>query len=180
MSTKEVVQNMFSFDQDYSREQFLFKAFLKVKNPYNKQSGLNKVKHNRWMNSVKEKYNVGILDKFEFIKMQNTCDPEFILWKNLSKKGERLVGRLYSISAVVFVVGLMYLIILSFKSYRKSIYADYLPILGRVGLKGLACQTMDDLTLDDAFDYTLKQQKIVDTNPDANIMTLELFCFCSN
>ena len=100
------------------------------------------------MNAMKEKYNVGILNDFKFIKMQNTCDPEFILWTNLSKKQDgRFIKGLQSRIVMLLIVGLTFLSVMSFKSYRQTIYAQFLPLLGQVGLKGLACQTMNDLTI---------------------------------
>jgi hypothetical protein len=68
------------------------------------------------------------------------CDPEFIIWKNIGTLSqERLLKRGISIASVLFIVGLTYLAIMSFKSYRQQKFGEILPILGLRGIKGLDC-----------------------------------------
>jgi hypothetical protein len=78
----------------------------------------------------------------EEIIMDHTCDPEFILWRNLGiHLAERKIYQVRSICFLAAIVALTFFVILFFKEYRSTLYADVLPVLAEKGLKGLSCST---------------------------------------
>ena len=75
--------------------------------------------------------------------MENTCVPEFILWRNQGKsEQDRRYDRIKGVIVMILIVVATFFGILEFKEYRSSVYREILPILGELGPKGLSCPSM--------------------------------------
>jgi len=69
-------------------------------------------------------------NELEF-ELNETCDPEFILWENCGVTNtQRLRKQVLSWMVMLAIVVSTYLFIYAFKQYRSEIYAEILPILG--------------------------------------------------
>ena len=73
--------------------------------------------------------------------VEEACDPEFIIWKNIGyTEKQRLQRKIISLLSVFLIVFATYIGILYFKNYRLAEYLEILPVLGEKGLKGLNCE----------------------------------------
>jgi len=73
---------------------------------------------------------LGKQDDSEII-MDNTCDPEFILWKNLGRtRPFRFVMKIRSLCVMVAIIACTYFGVLYYKDFRSSMFAKVLPVLG--------------------------------------------------
>ena len=74
--------------------------------------------------------------------VDETCDPEFILWENSGVTSrQRLKKRVLGGVVTLAIVLSTYLLIYAFKQYRSELYTEILPLLGEVGVQGLNCQS---------------------------------------
>ena len=126
---------------------------------HKRQSSLVRSPTKNLLKSSKKK---SIFDNFfgskenDEIIMDNTCDPEFILWKNLGNtKGYRFFMQIRTMAVMLMIVAMTYFGVLYFKEYRSKLFAKILPVLGEKGLKGLSCASMTN-TKEEAY-KTLNQ-----------------------
>lgn len=114
------------------------------------------------------------------------CDPEFIIWKNIGTGSqERLFKRGISIASVLMIVGLTYLAIMSFKEYRQRTFSEILPVLGKKGIKGINCQSIQVPKKEAYFIQKLYKENKERSDKINGVTegfrgktTLTMFCFC--
>jgi len=105
------------------------------------------------------------------LEMSNTCDPEFILWKNIGVRPEmRFVNKIRSICFMIIVVIALIIMISYYTSTRQDIFQAILPELGSNGPKNLGCSAINP-SKDIAYNSMLSLDQ------SAKI-TIEMFCYC--
>lgn len=71
---------------------------------------------------------------------KETCDPEFIIWKNMGAEDiQRKLKLIRNIFVLLIIVAITNVSIDWIKFYRGSLFAVYLPELQENGLQGIRC-----------------------------------------
>lgn len=116
--------------------------------------------------------------------LDNTCDPEFIIWKNQGVTTlKRRFNKIRNIIIMVLIVVLTFYSLKIYKGERAQIYTKIMPVLGKAGFDGLNCQSLQ-LTSMDALNSINLLQKSYDIgqygDKENGRTTIEMWCFCQN
>ena len=108
-----------------------------------------KIKQNQLSNKIKKRLrlNCGRIisclmqkDESEEGIFKPTCDPEFIIWRNLGiddiQRKLKLVRNIFVLMVIVIITNVSIDLI---KGFRGSLFAKYLPELQENGLQGIKC-----------------------------------------
>lgn len=113
-------------------------------------------------------------------ELNDTCDPEFILWGNVGVTSrQRLKKRVFGGTVTLAIVISTYFMIYAFKQYRSELYTEILPILGEVGVQGLNCQSTNFDENDVVTTNKLLELTFNKTNVAEGKITYATYCFCS-